>query len=312
MCSLFSTLHAVLVDERRRCTQNLLINFMRHQGSLEMLADVFKQLWKYFAHVVARERSSRGDAEEPSKSEPLPDFLVCGLKISMALMQQLLDVSVVFGSSTATTHLTLPYPTGLAAGRALPGLRALENPVLGEELPFRSSQYAVALHWAGRDTISDAKSFLEELHRVLKPAVLAAWNSPALEECPGETLVILMSVLEHLGRGPPASGKSAGETPSPTGAATRRVTRAGAHRLAPRRRRDESPSALRRLLVPSPTMTASIREMGFSEAQARAALVRGSRSIHRDGDGVALHAPGGGAGGGRRRARTRAIGSRRG
>ena len=82
------------------------------------------------------------------------------------------------------------------------GLRALESPVLGEELPFRSSRYAVALHWAGRDTIGDAKSFLEELHRVLKPAVLAAWNSPALEECPGETLVILMSVLEHLGGGP--------------------------------------------------------------------------------------------------------------
>ena len=271
MCSLFSTLHAVLVDERRRCTQNLLINFMRHQGSLEILADVFKQLWKYFAHVVARERSSRGDAEEPSKSEPLPDFLVCGLKISMALMQQLLDVSVVFGSSTATTHLTLPYPT--SSDRALNGLRALESPVLGEELPFRSSRYAVALHWAGRDTIGDAKSFLEELHRVLKPAVLAAWNSPALEECPGETLVILMSVLEHLGGGPQLPENLRGDfladgrgdaTRDPRGRAQARAAE------APRRIPERPPAPP---FVPSPTMTASIREMGFSEAQARAALV---------------------------------------
>jgi len=140
---------------------------------------------------------------------------------------------------------------------------------------------------------SDPRVFAARLHANLAPAVLAAWRSKALSFFPGEAASHLMSALVHLGKGTEKlpervahhldrerlerersagrasrGARSVGERLEAMIDRADREARGGVGSVAARPSRPPPPP-----FTPSPSMTASIAEMGFSEAQARAALV---------------------------------------
>jgi hypothetical protein len=62
LCGLFETLHAILIDERRRCSQGLVINYMDRCFGVEHLRRAFESLWS----VAADEAGARDKGKEPA------------------------------------------------------------------------------------------------------------------------------------------------------------------------------------------------------------------------------------------------------
>jgi E3 ubiquitin-protein ligase HUWE1 len=279
-------LYAVLIDQRRRSSQGLVLNYMRCQGGVDRIVSAFRNVWRGFQSAAdeAREEGDAraaadgvggdgdgnahsGDATMTPADEaqcsndsrprlstnlplraPLPAVLTSALQTAAALVEQLVNVGVLMGSSVAGTLLTAPYPSLH---------QALE---LTLDLP-----HTVQVH----PTAEDAQRFAGDLHEAMLPAVLEAWESPALADCPEQVAMTLMAALQHLGEGTsraaPVAGPGGGAGP-------------GGRRIPEALRAAAAERAAPPPFVPSPSMMASIGEMGFSEAQARAALiaVRGS------------------------------------
>ena len=144
MCSLFSTLHAVLVDERRRCTQNLLINFMRHQGSLRCSPTSSSNCGSTSTRRRAR-RSSSGRGE-PSKSNRFPIFWSRAQNFDgahAAALGRLGGVRLVHRHDAS--HASVPDVWQLGLER----LARLENPVLARNCPSARRSRARSIGPAG-------------------------------------------------------------------------------------------------------------------------------------------------------------------
>jgi E3 ubiquitin-protein ligase HUWE1 len=61
LCGLFETLHAILIDERRRCSQGLVLNYMDRCLGVERAREAFEALWRVAEHEagVFRRKSAK-------------------------------------------------------------------------------------------------------------------------------------------------------------------------------------------------------------------------------------------------------------
>ena len=295
LCGLFETLHAILIDERRRCSQGLVLNYMDRCLGVERAREAFEALWRVAedeagafvdegeSSVEAKGKAPRRRANVASSSSSrkpsvdlstttakgLPTHVAAALRSATSLLLQLVDVDVLFGSSGSAANVVAP--AGFVPTKdAFSGLGTPSYP-----------------------PPSDPRVFAARLHANLAPAVLAAWRSKALSFFPGEAASHLMSALVHLGKGTEKlpervahhldrerlerersagrasrGARSVGERLEAMIDRADREARGGVGSIAARPSRPPPPP-----FTPSPSMTASIAEMGFSEAQARAALV---------------------------------------
>jgi E3 ubiquitin-protein ligase HUWE1 len=276
----------------------LVLNYMDRCLGVERAREAFEALWRVAEHEAGvfvekaqkldeRESSVEAKGKAPrrqtnvasSSRKPsvdlsmtttkiLPAHVAAALRSATSLLLQLVDVDVLFGSSGSAANVVAPagfVPTTDAKGLGTPSY----------------------------PPPSDPRVFAARLHANLAPAVLAAWRSKALSFFPGEAASHLMSALVHLGKGTEKLPKSVAhhlefkrlERDRSAGRASRgarsvgerleamidradREARGGVGVGAARPSRPPPPP-----FTPSPSMTASIAEMGFSEAQARAALV---------------------------------------
>jgi E3 ubiquitin-protein ligase HUWE1 len=305
LCGLFETLHAILIDERRRCSQGLVINYMDRCLGVERAREAFEALWRVAEHEAGvfvekaqkldeRESSVEAKGKAPrrqtnvasSSRKPsvdlsmtttkiLPAHVAAALRSATSLLLQLVDVDVLFGSSGSAANVVAPagfVPTTDAKGLGTPSY----------------------------PPPSDPRVFAARLHANLAPAVLAAWRSKALSFFPGEAASHLMSALVHLGKGTEKLPERVAHYLERERHERERSAGGGSRSARPGAGLPDAAEAARRFLqstgrevrggaagsgvarparpppppfTPSPSMTASIMEMGFSEAQARAALV---------------------------------------
>ena len=287
LCGLFETLHAILIDERRRCSQGLVINYMDRCFGVEHLRRAFESLWS----VAADEAGARDKGKEPADKgkepagacvvrpgpgpapAPLPVHVAAALRSATSLLLQLVDVDVLFGSSGSAANVVAPCGY-------VPKHELLKTPSYPPP--------------------SDPRVFAARLHANLAPAVLAAWRSKALTAFPGEAASHLMAALALFGKGTEKLPERVAHYLERERHERERSAGGGSRSARPGAGLSDANDAARRFLqsrglevrggaagsgvarparpppppfTPSPSMTASIMEMGFSEAQARAALV---------------------------------------
>ena len=181
LCGLFETLHAILIDERRRCSQGLVLNYMDQCLGVQHLRRAFEILWSVAADEAAgRDKGNVDKGKEPAEPAgagvtlpaPLSAHVAAALRSATSLLLQLVDVDVLFGSSGSAANVVAPR--GFVPENA--GTPGYPPP-------------------------SDPRVFAARLHANLAPAVLAAWRSKALTAFPGEAASHLMSALVHFGKG---------------------------------------------------------------------------------------------------------------
>ena len=287
----FDDVYAILIDSRRRCSQGLVLNYMRQHykrradstatdgSGLDLIAEAFAVVWQQHRRCV--EKADAAKAAEKDLKDPVAqmtleteaekwktraDVMEHALKTGIGLIQQLTNVAVLMGSSVSATLLTATLPKFRAPNDVAKRAETYVNGVLGLDGIMTINDAAVFEQSMTEPTASPtAKQFADALHAAMLPALMKVWNSGRIKSCPTQVLVVLMAAMRHLRDG--------------TG-------RVDAFEGPPRRSRGASGAAARLLgglapppppppppFDPSPTMMASIQEMGFSEPQARAALV---------------------------------------
>ena len=308
LCELFPVLHAILIDERRRCSQGLVLNYMSQSLGMDKLTEGLRGLWRVAESEAGKFEKIEKVPENKKAKQPvgtlpvasvngssvpgtselmsgtvsgasLPPYVTSSLRSATSLLLQLVDVEVLFGSSGSAANVVAQRGFVL-----VPDLKSSYNPP------------------------TDPRTFAARLHVTLAPAVLEAWRSNTLAHFPPDAAAHLMSTLVHLGKGvtklpervehylerergavdrdlnrtgfgnpragrghPGAVDGGPGVAGFPHGdpVAARRWVADNIRRVEQERPARPPPPPF----TPSPTMVSSICEMGFSDAQARAALI---------------------------------------
>jgi hypothetical protein len=332
LCELFGVLHAILIDERRHCSQGLVLNYMDQSCGLAGVTGACNALWRVAereALAISGTKSNEGTETEIEKGKHPVDAVLGVTPDTAAAMEtsvQSMETSVPSKGTSPSAHRAPEKHLPAHVTSALKSASSLLSHLIDVEVLFGSSGGAAnvvapRLFHPTHDTKptyppqKDPRVFAARLHETLAPAVLAAWRSTALRTFPPDASARLMETLVHLGKGVSvlpervaqwmererngstpgsrelsrhtlfsgvgargvgpagASGGTAG-TASGAGGALRadelgRWVTDTARRVAETRAPAQRPTPF----VPSPTMTSSICEMGFSEPQARAALI---------------------------------------
>ena len=287
---MMGTFKSVLIDQRRRSCQPLLLNYIRSLGGFGLLREVFTFLWTNFEKVCAAaeredgagytytaQRRSVLGSPQVIYEDGIPSHHVNqvhgSLKYSMALLEQLLNVAVLAGSSNAGALLTAKAPKIADPENLITESMSIEK-IRWRTLPAYEEVLAPA---------ASAQAFAKHVHATFAKSVMQAWESKYLSHCPEQPASSLMTALQHLGEGTSkvAGGAGGGRATVPSAEADVQAAMRGLHDTmgaleglnaalaAPAAARPPPPPPF----SPSPEMTSSIVEMGFSHAQARAALV---------------------------------------
>ena len=290
LCGLFETLHAILIDERRRCSQGLVINYMDRCFGVEHLRSASRACGA--SPRTRRARATKGKSP-PIKGKSPPErvssararspvrrargvHVAAALRSATSLLLQLVDVRTsCSGPSGSAANVVAPCGY-------VPKHELLKSPSYPPPSDPRASSRVCTRTWRPRPS---GVALAEGAHGVPGGGGVApdgrarrALFGKGTEKLPERVAHYLERERHERERSAGGGSRSArpGAGLSDANDAARRFlqsrgleVRGGAAGSGVARPARPPPPPF----TPSPSMTASIMEMGFSEAQARAALV---------------------------------------
>ena len=204
----FDDVYAILIDTRRRCSQGLVLNYMRQNykrvadstatdgTGLDLIAEAFAVVWQQYVRCVEKKSALKPPEEGAEKTEiqtehekwqNRAEIMEHALKTGIGLIQQLVNIAVLMGSSVSATLLTASLPKFRAPNKLAKKAETYVSGVLALDEIIARNDAAVFEQSMKEDSSPTVKQFADVLHAAMLPALMKIWNSnpssPAPRKC---------------------------------------------------------------------------------------------------------------------------------
>ena len=106
------------------------------------------------------------------------------LKTGIGLIQQLVNIAVLMGSSVSATLLTASLPKFRAPNKLAKKAETYVSGVLALDEIIARNDAAVFEQSMKEDLSPTVKQFADVLHAAMLPALMKVWNSESSKSCP--------------------------------------------------------------------------------------------------------------------------------